>query len=93
MSRIAPHVCTSQESIAHLNALQFELDSELIVELQMRDGHKLIGTIIERPAVQLFIDPQDNEGSNGQVSLDMSGVGVRLLWLDEISGFIRLGTH
>lgn len=64
----------------------------MLVELQMRDGRTLIGTVVERPAVQLFLDPQDNEGSNGQVALDISGTGIQLLWLDEIAGFSRLGT-
>ncbi len=93
MGRRAPHVHTSQEDIARLNALQFGLDSELRVELQMRDGRKLVGTIVERPTVQLFLDSQDEEGANGQVALDMPDAGIRLLWMDEIAGFVRLGTN
>ena len=91
MGRRAPRVHTSQEDIAHLNALQAGLDSELQVELQLRDGRKLIGTIVERPIVQLFLDLEDNEGANGQIALDVDGE-IQWLWLDEVAGFTRLGT-
>lgn len=93
MGRRAPRVHISREGIERLNALQSGLDSELLVELQMQDGGKLVGTIVERPIVQLFLDPQGEEGANGQVALDTADAGIRLLWMDEIEGFTRLGTH
>ncbi len=93
MARTAPRVHTTQAEIDHLKALQLALDAELIVELRMRDGRVLAGTVTERPSVQQFRGPQEQEGTNGQVPIDVPGEGVQLLWLDEIESFTRLGSN
>lgn len=93
MARTAPRVHTTQAEIDHLKALQLALDAELIVELRMRDGRVLAGTVTERPSVQQFRGPQEEEGTNGQVPIDVPGEGVQLLWLDEIESFTRLGSN
>ncbi|WP_083491074.1 DUF3247 family protein [Stenotrophomonas terrae] len=93
MARTAPRVHTAQAEIEHLKALQLALDAELIVELRMKDGRVLKGTVAERPAVQQFRGPDEQEGTNGQVPLDVAGEGVQLLWLDEIEDFTRLGSN
>lgn len=93
MARTAPRVHTSQEVIHALKALQLALDAELVIELHLKDGRALRGTVTERPAIQQFRGPDEEEGTNGQLSLDVPGQGVQLLWLDEIEGFTRVGSH
>jgi len=93
MARTAPRVHIAQAEIEQLKALQLALDAELVVELRMKDGRVLTGTVTERPSVQQFRGPGEEEGTNGQVPLDVPGQGVQLLWLDEIEGFTRLGTN
>lgn len=93
MARTAPRVHTAQADIEQLKALQLLLDAELVVEIRMKDGSVLSGTVTERPAVQQFRGPDEQEGTNGQVSLDVPGEGVRLLWLDEIEHVTRLGSN
>jgi len=93
MARTAPRIHTAQAEIERLKALQQGLDAELIVELRMKDGRVLKGTVTERPTVQQFRGPDEQEGTNGQVLVDVPGEGVQLLWLDEIEGFTRLGSN
>lgn len=93
MARTAPRVHTAQADIEQLKALQLALDAELVVELRMKDGRVLRGTVTERPAVQQFRSPDEREGTNGQVPLDVPGEGVQLLWLDEIEHVTRLGSN
>ncbi len=93
MARTAPRVHTAQADIEQLKALQLLLDAELVVELRMKDGSVLRGTVTERPAVQQFRDLDEQEGTNGQVPLDVPGEGVKLLWLDEIEYVTRLGSN
>lgn len=92
MSRIAPRVYSDQQEIERLKALQLELDGELVVQLQMRDGSLLRGTLPERPTVQQFFDPQGNEGTNGMFRLDPGDGGVHLYWLDEVEHILRVGS-
>ncbi len=73
--------------------MQLALDAELVVELRMKDGRVLKGTVAERPAIQQFRGPDEQEGTNGQLPLDVPGEGVQLLWLDEREGFPPLGSH
>lgn len=93
MARTAPRVHTAQLEFEHLKALQLALDAELVVALRMKDGRVITGTVTERPAVQQFRGPQEEEGTNGQVPIDVPGEGVQLLWLDEIEDFTRLGSN
>ena len=76
MSRIAiaPRVHTDPEAIDRLKALQLELDAQLEVELQMRDGSVLHGTLLlprsdSAVPVALLIagsGPTDRDGNNPQ---------------------------
>ena len=92
MSRTAPRIHVEQADIERLKALQLALDAELMVELHMRDGTTLVGTLVDRPTVQQFRDAQGNEGTNGQVRIDLGGGDIRDLWLDEVERFTRLGS-
>ncbi len=89
---IAPRVHIDPAAIERLKALQLELDGELVVELQMRDGSVLQGTLPERPTLQQFLDPDGNEGTNGLFRLDNGDAGVHLYWLDEVERVVRIGS-
>lgn len=89
---IAPRVHTGPEAIERLKALQLELDGELVVELHMRDGSVLHGTLPERPTLQQFFDPDGNEGTNGLFRMDHGDAGVHLYWLDEVERIVRVGS-
>lgn len=92
MSKVAPRVHTDHETIERLKDLQMALDAELVVELRLRGGETLTGTVVERPAILQFEDGRGNEGTNGLLPLDTGGKSVRLVWLDEVEHFQRLGT-
>lgn len=94
MSDVAPRVYTRQEDIDRLKRLQAALDGEIDVELRLRDGSVLRGTLPERPALQQFFDSQGNEGTNGVFRLDHGEADreVRLFWLDEVEDFVRIGS-
>jgi len=92
MSRTAPRVYVDQAHIDHLKRLQQALDAELMVELRMRDGSHLVGTLVDRPTVQQFRGPDGGEGTNGQVRIDLGGGDIRDLWLDELEHYTRMGS-
>ena len=94
MADRAPRVYTDPADIDRLKRLQLELDGELQVELRLRDGTVLRGTVPERPTLQQFLDAEGNEGTNGVFRLDHGerDGAVRLFWLDEVDGFTRLGS-
>lgn len=91
MGSVAPRVHTDPRTIERLKALQLALDGELVVELRLRDGRVVRGTLPERPSVQQFFDEAGNEGTNGLLRLDSDDGGMHLFWLDEVEGFTRVG--
>ncbi|WP_374013438.1 DUF3247 family protein [Pseudoxanthomonas koreensis] len=92
MARIAPRVHTDAASIDRLKELQQALDAQLVATLQLRDGSIVSGTIPERPALQQFFGPDGDEGMNGLLLLDVDGEGRRMLWLDDVVDFSRIGS-
>jgi len=92
MSRTAPRVHVDQATIERLKELQLALDAELMVELHLRDGTMRVGTLPDRPTLQQFLDPQGNEGTNGQLRIDTGDAGIHIVWLDEVERFVRLGS-
>lgn len=92
MTKIVDRVHTDPAEIDRLKMLQKELDAELIVELHMRDGRLLVGTVVERPAVMQFVDGAGNEGTNGLIRFDQGDGGVHLVALDEVDRVVRVGT-
>jgi len=91
MGRHAPRVYTSDAEVDRLRALQLALDPDIEMELRMSDGSLLKGTILDRPTIQQFLGPDDAEGTNGQVTVDVLGEGKRILWLDEIQEYLVTG--
>ena len=84
MSRNADHVYTASNDIARLEARIAQLPDDARVELRLRDGDALRGTVAARPTLQSFYGPGDEEGFNGVLRLELAHGGVRDLWLDEI---------
>lgn len=86
MSRIAPRIHTNPTDIAELEALLPQLKGQTQVEITLKDGSRLLGTVAVQPTVQQYRDAEENEGSNGQVRLDDLDTPVQqhVLWLDQI---------
>jgi hypothetical protein len=92
MSRIAPRIHTNPADIAALEALLPQLKGQTEVEVTLKDGRRLLGTVAVQPTVQQYRDAEENEGSNGQLRLDDLDAPVQqhVLWLDEISAIREL---
>lgn len=87
MGRLASRVYTEQRDIQHLQALVSELPANGHAVLVLRDGGTCDEIVETRPDVQVFRDPQQHEGINGEVTLrrrDAPG-WERRLWLDQIA--------
>lgn len=94
MGRYAEHVYTDPQDIQRLERLITQLPSEAEVELTLTDGRQLRGTVVERPALQLYRDTQEREGSHGVLRLDdaQDTAQTHLVWLDRIAQVQRLGS-
>ncbi|MFL9583211.1 DUF3247 family protein [Stenotrophomonas sp. AB1(2024)] len=92
MSRIAPTIHTHPADIAALEALLPQLKGQTQVEVTLKDGRRLLGTVAVQPTVQQYRDAEENEGSNGQLRLDDLDTPVQqhVVWLDQISAIREL---
>lgn len=70
MAQFAEHVVTDQAEIDRLKAMILVLDEEARVEVELDDGRVLAGAVAIKPTLQVFHDPQGNEGTNGVLRLD-----------------------
>lgn len=70
MGRFAKTVCTHQADIDRIERLAALLPGTARVRLALDGGQVFTGTVVERPAVQLFEDADGNEGFNAIVRLD-----------------------
>ncbi|MBT2768091.1 DUF3247 family protein [Stenotrophomonas sp. ISL-67] len=95
MSRIAPNILTHPADIAALEALLPQLKGQIQVEITLKDGSRLLGTVAVQPTVQQYRDAKENEGSNGQLRLDDLDAPAQqhVLWLDQISAVRELPPH
>jgi hypothetical protein len=86
MSQIAERVYTTAEDVQHLEDLVDELAVNARVSLRLFDGRVVEGIVTVTSNVQVFRDPQGQEGINGVVKLidpkrpDWS----ELVWLGDI---------
>jgi hypothetical protein len=86
MGRSAERVYTSPSDIAQLEKWVDELAVNAAVRIVKHDGETVEGVVSVTPTVQLFLDPNDQEGMNGVVRLidrnrpDWDG----LVWLGDI---------
>jgi hypothetical protein len=86
MGQIAERVYTTAEDVQHLEDLVDELAVNARVSLRLFDGRVVEGIVTVTSNVQVFRDPQGQEGMNGVVKLidpkrpDWS----ELVWLGDI---------
>lgn len=92
MSRTAPRIHTDPADIAALECLLPQLKGQTQVEITLKDGNRLVGTVAVQPTVQQYRDAGENEGSNGQLRLDDLDTPAQhhTVWLDEISAIREL---
>ncbi len=92
MSRTAPTVYTHADDIERLKALLPQLPDEARVEVTLKDGTRVLGTVAVRPTVQQYRDAEENEGSNGELRLDDLDTPVQQhhVWLDQIAAIREL---
>lgn len=86
MSRIAGRVYTAAADIARFEAIALQLPQDARVAITLDDGSQVQGIVTAMPTLQMFFDPQDNEGLNGVVRIEgvPAGSGDHYLWLDRI---------
>ncbi len=92
MGRFAAIVCTQQDDIARIERLVAELPGEVRVRVTMIDGRVLTGTVVERPALQLFEDSDGTEGFNAVLRIDcpVALPSSAQVWLSDIRAVERL---
>lgn len=99
MGRLAECVYTSANDIAQLEMWVDELAVNAAVRIIKHNGEVVEGVVSVTPTVQVFLDPNDQEGMNGVVRLidrtrpEWDG----LVWLGDIRDIqhldsVRMGT-
>lgn len=86
MGRFAATVCTSPGDIERLERLVTLLPSDARVRVTASNGQRITGTVVERPALQLFEDADGTEGFNAVVRIDDSVAPpwTAYVWLSDI---------
>jgi len=92
VSRIASRVYSDAADLARLEALALQLPQDSRVAIVLDDGSIVQGIVTTTPTLQVFFDPQDNEGLNGVVRIEgfPTGSGDHYLWLDRIQSVTPL---
>jgi hypothetical protein len=90
MGKLADQIYTRSSDIARLERIVEALPSTVRVRLTLSDGKVVIGSVTERPNVQVFEDIHGQEGINGIVRLDNP---EHYLWLGDIEKVERLDLH
>jgi hypothetical protein len=95
MARTAKRVVTEQRDIERIEGLVVALPSQSRVRVTLRNGDIISGTVIERPATQVFEDPAGNQGINSVLRLDDPSAPVWqvYLWLSDIESVEQLPPH
>jgi hypothetical protein len=95
MARTAKRVFTEQRDIERIEGLVVALPSQSRVRVTLRNGDIISGTVIERPAAQIFEDPAGNQGINSVLRLDDPSAPVWqvYLWLSDIESVEQLPPH
>ena len=86
MSRIAGRVYSNAADLARFEAIALQLPQDARVAVALDDGSVVRGIVTATPTLQMFFDPQGDEGLNGVVRIEglPSGSGDHYLWLDRI---------
>jgi Protein of unknown function (DUF3247) len=92
MGQIADRVYTSAEDTQRLGHLVDELAVNAKVSLHLGDGRTTDGVVAVTPTVQVFRDPQGQEGINGIVKLidPEQPEWSELVWLGDIERLVHL---
>ena len=92
MSRIADRVYSDAADLARFEAIALQLPQDARVAIVLVDGSIVQGIVTATPTLQMFFDPQGNEGLNGVVRVEgfPAGTGDHYLWLDRIQAATRL---
>jgi hypothetical protein len=92
MSRIADRVYSDAADLARFEALALQLPQDARVAIVLDDGCVVQGIVTTTPTLQMFFDPQHNEGLNGVVRIEgfPTGSGDHSLWLDRIQSVTSL---
>jgi hypothetical protein len=92
MSRIASRVYSDATDLARFEALALQLPQDARVAIVLDDGSMVQGIVTTTPTLQMFFDPQGNEGLNGVVRIEgfPAGSGDHYLWLDRIQSVTPL---
>ena len=69
-----------------------DFNRDRLVQVAEACGSILRGPLPERPAIQQFLDPDGNEGTNGLFRVDDGDGGMHLYWLDEVERVVRVGS-
>jgi hypothetical protein len=95
MARTAKKVYTEQRDIERIEGLVVALPSQSRVRVTLRNGDIVSGTVIERPATQVFEDRAGNQGINSVLRLDDPSAPVWqvYLWLSDIESVEQLPPH
>ena len=86
MSRIAGRVYSNAADLARFEAIALQLPQDARVAVALDDGSVVRGIVTATPTLQMFFDPQGEEGLNGVVRIEgvPAGSGDHYLWLDRI---------
>ena len=92
MSRVADRVYSDAADLARFEAIALQLPQDARVAIVLDDGSVLQGIVTATPTLQMFFDPQNNEGLNGMVRIEglPAGSGDHSVWLDRIQAVTRL---
>ena len=92
MSRIADRVYSDAADLARFEAIAVQLPQDARVAIALDDGSVVQGIVTTTPTLQMFFDPQNNEGLNGVVRIEglPAGSGDHYVWLDRVRTVTRL---
>lgn len=79
-------MCVARADIERLRALITALPAHGRVVLHLRDGSTCAGVVHVRGSMQVFRDPDGQEGTNAEIALECPEVPgrIRYVWLDQV---------
>ena len=92
MSRFASTVFCAPGDVERIEGLVCQLPSQARVRITQRNGDIYVGTVTERPALQVFEGPDGSAGINAQLRLDDPDAPpwTVYLWLGDIAKVERI---
>jgi len=92
MGRNAANVVSEPADVLRIERLVVALPSQARVRITQRNGDIYVGTVTERPALQVFEGPDGSAGINAQLRLDDPDAPpwTVYLWLGDIAKVERI---